>query len=125
MAFTLDSSSDEGKLRVLLNDTDSTDYIFEDDYLTSILDLNSDDIWRAAGDLCRALAAKYAKEAFDLGLGKGDIHLDRRKKAEYYLQLSKTYDSRSDSDMVEYWDSFNINTSSLGTDDSEYIGDDT
>lgn len=124
MAFTLDSSTDEGKLRVLISDMDSTGYIFEDAYLTNLLDLNSDDVWKTAADLCRSLAARYAKEAFDLGLGKGDIKLDRRKKAEYYIQLANNYDNRSDSDVVEYWDSYNYNITNTGVDTSEYIGDD-
>ena len=76
--------------------------VFEDDYLTNILDLNSDDLWRAAADCCRALAAKYAKEATDLTLGKGDIKIDRKKKASYYLSLAKTYDNRSGSDTYRF-----------------------
>ena len=123
MTFTHDNSTDEGVLRTLLDDTDSTNYIFEDADLTAILDLNSDDIWSAAADGCRRLAAKYAKEAFDLGLGKGDIKLDRRKKAQYYLDLAKGYDQRSGGDAVEYMDSFNISIDKFGRDQSEYIGD--
>lgn len=124
MAFSLDTSTDEGKVRILIDDKDSTDYEYEDDEITNILDLNSDDVWRTAADFCRSLAAKYAPEAFVLGLGKQDIWLDRKKKSEHYLALAKMYDQRSGSEVVEFWDSVNYNVSGIGTDTSEYIGDD-
>jgi len=124
MAFTHDPTTSAGLCRTNVADTDSTDYVFEDAEIDAVLDQNSDDVWSASADLCRALAAKYAKEAFDLGLGKGDIKLDRRKKAEYYLQLAKTYEGKSSSsDVIEYMDHYNINVTGLGVDDSEYIGD--
>lgn len=123
MSFSHDSSTDEGLLRSLINDTDSADYVFEDAELTNILDLNSSDVWAAAADCCRSLSAKYSKEAFVLGLGKNDIYLDRREKAKYYLQLAATYSNRSNTDVVEYVDHFNVNISAIGNDESEYIGD--
>lgn len=130
MAYTHDSSTSEGLLRSLIDDTSTagtpvvgTDYVFEDAELTNILDLNSDDLWRAAADCCRRLAAKYAKEAIDLGLGRGDIKLDRKKKAAYYLDLAKNFDNRSGGNVTEYIDSFNIDIDVSGRDDSEYIGD--
>lgn len=123
MAFTHDPNTDEGKMRSLCNDTDSTNFVFSDAELTNILDLNSSDVWLATADCCRALAAKYAKEAFILGLGKQDIYLDRKGKADYYLKLAQTYSNRSSSDVVEYMDHYNINVSAIGNDESEYIGD--
>jgi len=123
MSYTLDSSTSEGLLRVLVNDNDSTDYEFEDAELTNILDLNGDDLWRSAADLCRALAAKYAKEAISIGLGKGDVSIDKKKKAAYFTQLAGMYDQRSGSDVVEYVDTFNYNVGFSG-DKTEYIGDD-
>lgn len=122
MAFTHDRDTSAGLLRTLVDDVDSTSYVFEDADLTTILDQNSDDIWNSAADCCRALAAKYAKEAFVLGLGKRDIYLDRTKKAAYYTKLAQMYDSRSGSDVVEYIDSFNIHYDGTGGDDTEYIG---
>jgi hypothetical protein len=125
MAYTLDSSTSEGQVRILVGDTDSTSYVFEDDYLTNLLDLNSDDIWATAADCCRSLAAKYAKEAFVLGLGKQDIWLDRKKKSDYYIQLSKSFDVKSGGDVVEFFDSYNYNISGTGVDKSEYLGDES
>jgi len=124
MTFSFDSSTDEGKMRSLIDDKVSATAIFTDEELTNILDLNAGDVWLATADCCRALAAKYAKEAFVLGLGKNDIFLDRKGKSDYYLKLAQTYSNRSNSDIVEYWDSFNIGISSNGVDNSEYLGDD-
>lgn len=124
MAFTHDASTDEGLLRTLLNDTDSTDYEFEDAELTATLDLNSGDLWNTAADLARALGAKYSKEAIKLGLGKGDITIDKTKKAQFYMSLADRFDQRSGSDAVEYVDSLNVRVDRFGFDRSEYIGDD-
>lgn len=124
MTYSHDPSTDEGLLRTLVNDTDSTDYEFEDSELTAVLDVNDSDVWAAAADLCRSLAAKFAKEAISLELSRGDLRIDKKKKAAYFLDLAKLYASRSGSDVGEYIDSFNYQVSSGGFDTSEYIGDD-
>lgn len=123
MAFTHDLNTDEGTLRTLLGDTNSADYVFSDAELTALLDLNSDDLWRAAADGCRSLAAKYTKEALDIGLGKGDIRVDKTKRAKYYAELASTYDQKSGADVTEYADSANIGVNVYGNDAGEYIGD--
>jgi len=123
MSFTHDTSTDEGVIRTLIDDATSTDYEFEDAEITAVLDQNSGDVWAAAADLCRALAAKYSKKAMRIGLGKQDIELDLRDRAKYYMALASKYDSRSSGDLVEYVDSFNYNIDGDGVDESEYIGD--
>ena len=123
MSFTHDSTTDEGMLRTLISDTDSTDYNFEDAELTATLDLNSDDLWRTAADLARSLAAKYAKAVQKLGLGKKDIDIDNSKRSQYYLDLANTFDKRSGGDLIEYMDSANIVFDPYGNDRSEYVGD--
>jgi len=123
MAFTLDSSSDTGRLRVLIYDIDSTSYIFEDAEIEGILEINSDDLWASAADLCRSLAAKYAAEAQIIGLGKEDIYLDKKIKSKYYLQMAAQYSARSGLEVTEYIDSYNIGRDSMGNDETEYIGD--
>jgi len=130
MAYSLDSSSSEGRVRVMIYDITSvavpvigTDYYFEDAHITAMLDQNSDDLWRTAADLCRGLAAKFSREAIELGLGKGDLKLNLTKKAKFYIDLALSYDNKSDSDLEEYMDSSNISTSIFGIDESEYVGD--
>ena len=132
MSYCLDTKSDEGTLRVLLYDittvsspTRLEDYFFEDAELTSSMDLNSDDLWITAADLCRAMAAHYAKTAYRIGLGKTDIDIDFKRRPEFYLGLAKLYDGKSigSSSVSEYVDSFAIDVTGTGFDVSEYIGD--
>lgn len=123
MTFTLDAASDVGRVRILINDTDSADYEFEDSEIEGIIDINADDLWRSAADLCRSLAAKYAKGVQKLGLGRGDISIDNSKRADSYLAMASRYDSRSGVDVVEYVDSVNVFVNDYGDDKSEYIGE--
>ena len=130
MSYQMDAATGEGTLRILLDDITSvgvpvvgTDYFFEDDELTALLDLNSDDIWYAAADGCRRLASKFAKDAIILGLGNQDIYLDLKKKSAYYLELAKDYSRRSGGDVTEFIDSYSYNVNGAGNDNSEYSGD--
>ena len=122
MAFTFDPTTDIGLLRSLLDDKIEADAVFIDGELEAFLDLNNDDVWGAAADGSRALAAKYAKDAEHIGLGKKDIEI-KRKRAAYYLQLSQTFDNRSSGDVIEFTDSVVRRIGINGIDGSEYIGD--
>jgi uncharacterized membrane-anchored protein YhcB (DUF1043 family) len=123
MTCTHDPSTDEGLLRTLIQDDDCTDYVFEDDELTNVLDQNEGDIWSAAADLCRALAAKYAKSAIFLNLGKYDLVVDSRKKVDYFTTLAKTYETKAGNSVAEYMDSVDYSTGAMGEDTTEYVGD--
>lgn len=124
MSFTHDPSTDEGLLRTLIYDTDSTDYVFEDDELINILDLNEGDLWSAASDLCNALASKYTKSSVNINLGKYDLVVDTRKKADSYLALAKRYSIKaSSSSVIEYIDSVDYHVDVTGIIDAEFIGD--
>ncbi len=122
MTYSFDSSTDVGVLRTLLEDKEESTAEFSDEELESLLDLNGDDVWLAAADGARSLAAKFAKEAISIGLGREDIRIDKKKKAEYFLEMAKSFSARSGGDMNEYIDSFNIIVDSVGRDRSEYIG---
>lgn len=130
MAYNLDSTTDEGLLRILIEDRTSvvsptigTDYYFEDADLTAILDLNGSNLWDSAADACRSLAARFAKEAIILGLGKQDIYIDKKKKSEYYLGLAKSFAARSGGAVSEFVDNFDYSVGSEGTDSTNYVGD--
>lgn len=130
MAYTDDQSTDVGTVRTLINDSTEesspvkgTDYEFDDDEIETIIDQNSGDLWGAAADLCRSLAAKYSAGSINLTLGKGDIKIDNTSRAKGYLMLAKTYDARSGSDVAEYMDSVAYGVDSLGRIGTEYVGD--
>lgn len=131
MSYSFSASSSEGIVRTLIYDTTAvavpvkgTDYYFDDDEITAIVSQNSNDLWATAADLCRSLSAKFAKDAIDLGLGKGDLKIDLTKKSKYYADLAFSYDKKSvGGSLDEYMDSVNIDYNQFGEDVSEYIGD--
>jgi len=132
MSYTCDPTTDRGRVRVLIFDkvpsgtsaVIGTNYFFEDAEIDGALDLNADDLWHCCADLCRSMAAKYADEAINLGLGRGDIKIDKTKKSQFYTNLAQSYMARSGSDVVEYLDSIAYNIDVDGSDNTEYVGDD-
>lgn len=61
MAFTYDTTTDTGKIRLLIFDTDSTNYVFEDAELAVFYDIEGDSLKRAAA---LALETMASNEAF-------------------------------------------------------------
>jgi len=131
LAYNHVPATSEGLLRSMIYDTSTeatpvkgTDYYFDDDELTAILDQNGDDLWAAASDCCRSLAALFAKEAIELGLGKRDIYINKKERSKFYLQLASQYSSISvgSGGITEYIDSVNYDIGADGVDDSEYMG---
>ena len=129
MAFTLDQTTDRGKVRLLIYDiTDGvykTDYNFSDADVDAFLELNSDDVWASAADACRSLAVLAAGSAFALTI-PGALELDKKQISARYMALADGYQARaqtSSSNVVEYIDSYAIEIDQLGIDKSEYVGD--
>ena len=130
MAYTHDTASDEGRLRTLIFDTSvkatpvqGTDYQFSDAEILAFLDINSDDLHASAADACRSLAAKYAAQAEEIGLGKRDIYLSYKNRSKMYAKLAEAYGNKSGGSITEFVDSVNWSIDGFGNDDSEYIGD--
>lgn len=63
MAFTYDTGTDVGKIRLLIFDTNASSYVFEDGELAVFLDLEGDSLKRAAA---LALETMASNEAFVL-----------------------------------------------------------
>ena len=60
MSLPYDVTTNIGKVRLVIGDTDATDYVFSDDELNYFLTKNSNSINMAAADALEAWAAKYA-----------------------------------------------------------------
>ena len=60
MSLPYDISTNVGKVRLIIGDTDATDYVFSDDELNYFLTENSNNINLAAADALEAWMAKYA-----------------------------------------------------------------
>lgn len=63
MAFTYDTGTTVGQIRLLIFDTDSSNYVFEDDELSTFYDVEGDSLKRAAA---LALETMASNEAFVL-----------------------------------------------------------
>jgi hypothetical protein len=69
MAFNYDLSTSIGKVRLLIADTNSESYIFEDAEIQVFLDLNGSDLNRAAGQAYETWAADRSKIAKSIQSG--------------------------------------------------------
>lgn len=92
MTWTYDStviSTDLGKVRTLIGDTVSTDQQLTDEQIAFFLS-ESSNIYAAAIACCRAIIAKYAREA-DRTAGKGNT--TRSQRITHYQDLIKQLES--------------------------------
>jgi len=90
MAATYDITTNVGKVRLLIGDTDvfpETDATFTDAELTYFLTEHSDSINLAAADALEAWAAKYAANASTEKIGDYSY---AQKTAENMLKLAQT-----------------------------------
>ena len=129
MAFTFSPTTERGKVRLLLFDTTDgtygTDYNFSDADIDALLEQNSDSVWLAAADACRALAVKNATSAIKFAI-PGAIELDKKEVSKMLMALATKYESRATSSVdtiTEFIDSFDIDIDILGEDSGEYVGD--
>lgn len=60
MAYTYDVSTTIGKIRLLINDHDEADVIFQDDELQAFLDINEDSLKYAAAQALDTIASNEA-----------------------------------------------------------------
>ena len=88
MSFTYNISLTDSisKVRSLLDDVDSEAYDFEDETIQAYLDINSDNIYKAASSLCKVLSVRYMKFADVAEVD--DIRLEFKNKAEAFSQLA-------------------------------------
>jgi hypothetical protein len=92
MAFTYEISSGatRDQLRLLIQDTVDTGHLLEDAEIEAIVALEAN-VFRAAGMLCRVIAAKILRGA----AFKDDIEWDPEQKAEEYRKLGIDFDKKA------------------------------
>lgn len=79
MAFTYDLSTDIGKVRLLIPDTDATAYHLEDAEIAYLLEQTGGNVKAAAVEACRWLARKFAQAATFKADGLEIAHSERAK----------------------------------------------
>lgn len=86
MAWTYDSSlaTNKDRVRFLIGDTDTTDQQLQDGEITWVL-TRVGCIEKAAAKCCRALAAKYSRQADST---VGDLAVKKSQRAAAYLELA-------------------------------------
>lgn len=109
MAFTYDPDNLDvplNKLRFLIQDTDSTNVLLQN---SEILDAAEEEknVYRAAANLCRVLAAKFAQQP---NIGDKDIQIKNDSTGKEYRLLANDLDIRAD----KYEDSLTNTTAGNG-----------
>jgi hypothetical protein len=101
LSFTYDPSTDSGKVRLLISDTNDTDHIFEDSEIQSFLDIN-DDPRLAAATALESIAASQILILKVIGMTNGvSTHGDLVAKA--YRELAESLRNRVDNDYAFDW----------------------
>jgi hypothetical protein len=117
MAFTYDISTNRGKVRFLVGDTDATDYFLEDNEIDYLL-LVWTSVQTAAVEACKAIAAKLSREA-DKRIG--DLSLSMSQRAAAYLTLAKTLAKSSSSMLSGFAGGISQSSKETVEDDSDRV----
>lgn len=125
MPFTYDATTNRGKVRLLLGDTDTTDatkQIFDDAEIDAFLALEDNDIRRAVAAGCESLAASSARSAVRYKAEKL-FEIDRKDIPAYFSKLAAMHRKNSVDLPFEELDSFDYTVGGLGTQMGEFVGD--
>ena len=124
LAFTYDSTTSRGRVRLLLSDTDTTDatkQIFTDAEIDAFLALGSNEVFDAAAMGCRSIAASTGRAA--VAYRAVGMSIERSKIPDVFMKLAEQYEKRVMSEPSEFFDHVDDNVNVYGVDDSEYSGD--
>lgn len=92
MAITTDPTTDIGKVRLLIADTDATTYVFEDNEITAFLSLANSNVHRASAMAVRAIASNRAYLAKRI---KREGYEDDQQAISDLLELAKSLDKQA------------------------------
>ena len=125
MAFTMDPTTDRGKVRLLVSDTDTAvaaNQIFSDAEIDALLTLESGDVYMAAAAAAESISASAARS--NIVWRAAGQTIDKKGIAENFRALAKMYRKRaSDGAPFEEIDAADIAISAFGVDSSEFVGD--
>lgn len=125
MAFTYDTTTARGRVRLLLADTDTSDatkQMFTDAEVDAFLALESNEVYGAAAAACESLAASAARSAVRYKAERL-LEIDRKDIPAHFRALAKTYRDRLMAEPTEHIDAYDVAFDELGGDRSEYVGD--
>ena len=125
MSFTYDPTTDRGKVRLLVGDTDTAtaaNQIFTDAEIDALLSIEDNEVYAAAAAGCESLAAVATHSAVIVRAGR-ILNIDRAKVPAHYRALAEKYRERSLAAPTEEIDSLDYSVGPYGVDASEYVGD--
>lgn len=126
MSFSYDISlgATRDKLRLLIDDRDGSNIIYENEELDGILGEEAN-LYRAAALALRGRAASFVAKTISYTIGgetRGVLSIDRKKIYEAILTLAQSYEDRALSTPVEYFDRAEFDVDSIGNNNSNYQG---
>lgn len=97
MSFSYDLTTDAGKVRLLVADTNSSDYVWEDAEISAFLTMAGDSVFDAAAIALRSAASDF-KKVMRLNLF-GDVSVDPSQTISRLLDLAKSYEATARMDV--------------------------
>lgn len=119
MAFTYDTDTNRGKVRLIIGDTSSGSYVFEDAEIDAFLTLNGSEVKLAAVQALRTLAADRAKLAIRYRVKNFD--LDRSAVSKALLDAADRIEQQAMSEPFEYESYVDTLIDTAGRDRSAYL----
>ena len=112
MSFTFDLSTNVGKVRNLIGDTNASDYQLTDEEITSILSLASSDIFLASAICLKRIAAD--KALVQKRVKAGNYEEDPKEAINGMLKVAENYekmakDTPADAQTEIFYTDFNYN----------------
>lgn len=100
MTVTYDITTNVGKVRLMVGDTDTTDNVFTDEEIQVFLTIESDNLYLAAADVLGAWASKYGANADSEHIGD---YAYTQKIVDKMMALAKSYREKADSEPSCAW----------------------
>lgn len=125
MSFTFDPTTDRGRVRLLVADTDQSDpdtQIFEDGEIDAFLSLGNNEVFEAAALACESVAASASRSAI-AWRALGQQRIDKRDVPEHYRALADRYREKARSVPAEEIDAMQYNLDAFGDQIGEFVGD--
>lgn len=120
--MAIDYTLSPGRVRMLIGDTNEAAPIMSDGEITAALALNGSDVYAAAADCCRAIAASAAKSAIAWSSLAGELSIDKTNVPKWYLKLAEEYQAKvGQNDTADYMIDWSLKVNRIdGKDDTEY-----
>lgn len=122
--MAIDMTTSAGRVRLLIGDTNESDFIFSADEITAMLVLGNSDVFGAAALCCQSIAACAARSAIAYRI-LNEFSVDKKNIPKYYLDLAAKYEAKIGStDTDDYMVDWGFLVSKIdGRDETEYESD--